>query len=326
VSGGEGPKCRERSNRTMSETVVVQDLVKVYGDGGRVGPISLTVRRREVYGLVGPNGSGKTTTIRAVLGLLKPTKGRVTVLGHNPFEKPKTVNQLIGYSPEIPVFPPFYTAEQLLTITCRLKGLSRHEAKQEVGRLLDPTGLVNHAGRKIGNFSKGMVQRLSIGLSMVGDPEILVLDEPMLGVDPVGRVQIRDILRGLKKDGKTIIFSSHELYEVERLADTVGMVYMGRTVLERAVSELLIRRGGIKVVAELKKPPHPETLEILKTLRGVDEVVAEGQSVTLLMNGYDARDEVAKILANSESGLLGLKTLNPTLEEIFIKVVEDALR
>jgi ABC-2 type transport system ATP-binding protein len=310
----------------MYETVVVQGLVKHYGDGGRVGPISLTVRRQEVYGLVGPNGSGKTTTIRAILGLLKPSSGTVTVMGYNPFKDTKKVNLLVGYSPEIPVYPSFYSARQLLTITCRLKGLSRQDTKREVDRLLDLIGLVNHADRKIGNFSKGMVQRLSIGLAMVGDPEILVLDEPMLGVDPVGRVQIRDILGGLKKEGKTIIFSSHELYEVERLADTVGMVYMGRTVLEKAVAELLSNRDGLRVVAELKKPPHPETLEKLRTLKGVEHVSAEAQHVTVLMNGYDARDEVAKILANSDYGLVGLKTLNPTLEEVFIKVVENALR
>jgi ABC-2 type transport system ATP-binding protein len=310
----------------MSETVVVEGLVKVYGDGVRVGPISLTVRRGEVYGLVGPNGSGKTTTIRAILGLLKPSGGRVSVLGYDPFEEPKRVNLLVGYSPEMPVFPPFYTARQLLTVTCRLRGLSRDDARREVDRLLDITGLVNHADRRVGNFSKGMVQRLAIGLATVGDPEILVLDEPMLGVDPVGRVQIRDILRDLKREGKTIIFSSHELYEVERLADKVGMVYMGRTVLERSVAQLLGDRGRIRVVAELRRPPSPETLDMLRTVRGVGEVRAEGQHVTVVMNGYDAREEVARILANSGSGLLGLKTLNPTLEEVFIEVVERAVR
>ncbi len=310
----------------MSEIVAVQGLEKVYGEGVRVGPISLTVKRGEVYGLVGPNGSGKTTTIRAILGLLKPTAGRVDVLGYDPFENPKTIHLHVGYSQEIPVFPPFYTARQLLTVTCRLKGFSRQETKQEINRLLDLTGLVNHADRKVGNFSKGMIQRLSIGLAMVGDPEMLVLDEPMLGVDPVGRVQIRDILRDLKKDGKTVIFSSHELYEVERLADRVGMVYMGRTVLENAVTELLNSRGGLKVVAELRKPLGPETLERLKNLGGIDEVRADGLYVTMMMNGVDLRDEVARILANSGSGLLELKTHTPTLEEVFIKVVENALR
>ena len=311
----------------MYETVVVRDLVKVYGDGGRVGPVSLTVRRQEVYGLVGPNGSGKTTTIRVILGLQKPSSGTVTVKGYNPFKESKKINLFTGYSPELPVYPPFYTARQLLTITCKLKGLSRHDAKREVDRLLDLVGLVNHADRKIGNFSKGMVQRLSVGLAMVGDPEILVLDEPMLGVDPVGRVQIRDILKDLKREGKTIIFSSHELYEVERLADTVGMLYMGRTVLEKPVAELLNNRGGgMRVVAELKKPPRPETLERLRTLKGVEQVSAEAERVTILMNGYDVREEVARILANSDTGLVGLKTQNPTLEEVFIQVVENALR
>ncbi|MDW7977221.1 MAG: ABC transporter ATP-binding protein [Candidatus Caldarchaeum sp.] len=305
--------------------VVVDSLVKVYGDNGYVGPISLTMKKGEVYGLVGPNGSGKTTTLRAILGLLKPTRGKVSVFGMDPFNNPEKVNQMIGYSPEIPVFPSFFTARKLLSLSCQLKGLKGKDVAEEVERILDLTGLVNHADRKVGNFSKGMVQRLSIGQALVGDPELLVLDEPMLGVDPVGRAHIREILQGLRKMGKTILFSSHELYEVERLSDKVGMVYLGKTVLETAVSELVSQNGfHRRVQAVVKKPVDSRLVEALSVVEGVKSVHADGVVLTVDLDGFnDPRDKIAETIVASGYGLLELKTASTSLEQVFIKMVKN---
>ncbi|MDW8359707.1 MAG: ABC transporter ATP-binding protein [Candidatus Caldarchaeum sp.] len=305
--------------------VVVDSLVKVYGDNGYVGPISLSMKKGEVYGLVGPNGSGKTTTLRAILGLLKPTRGKVSVFGMDPFNNPEKVNQMVGYSPEIPVFPSFFTARKLLSLSCQLKGLRGKDVAEEVERILDLTGLVNHADRKVGNFSKGMVQRLSIGQALVGDPELLVLDEPMLGVDPVGRAHIREILQGLRKMGKTILFSSHELYEVERLSDKVGMVYLGKTVLETAVSELVSQNGfQRRVQAVVKKPVDGRLVEALSVVEGVKLVHADGVVLTVDLDGFnDPRDKIAETIVASGYGLLELKTASPSLEQVFIKMVKN---
>ncbi|MCS6770298.1 MAG: ABC transporter ATP-binding protein [Candidatus Caldarchaeum sp.] len=305
--------------------VVVDSLVKVYGDNGYVGPISLSMKKGEVYGLVGPNGSGKTTTLRAILGLLKPTRGKVSVFGMDPFNNPEKVNQMVGYSPEIPVFPSFFTARKLLSLSCQLKGLRGKDVAEEVERILDLTGLVNHADRKVGNFSKGMVQRLSIGQALVGDPELLVLDEPMLGVDPVGRAHIREILQGLRKMGKTILFSSHELYEVERLSDKVGMVYLGKTVLENAVSELISQNGFQRSVqAVVKKPVDDRLVDALSVVEGVKSVHADGVVLTVDLEGLnDPRDKIAETIVASGYGLVELKTTSPSLEQVFIKMVKN---
>ena len=306
------------------EVVRVESLVKRYGDGGEVGPISLTVRRGDVYGFVGPNGSGKTTTIRAMLGLLKPTSGRVEVFGMDPWRHSKRVNALLGYSPELPSFPSFLTARQVLEITGRLKGLGGSELRREVERVLDLTGLVNHADRRVGNFSKGMVQRLSIGQALIGDPELLVLDEPMLGVDPVGRVQIREMLLEVRRGGTTILFSSHELYEVERLATRIGMVYLGRTVLEGGIDEILHHDGSVRVRAVTKAPPGEEVVESLRTMEGVKEVRTDGNSVTVVAaDSVDVRAQVAERLVLSGCGLLELKTERPSLEEVFMDRVRS---
>ncbi len=306
------------------EVVRVESLVKRYGDGGEVGPITLTVRRGDVYGFVGPNGSGKTTTIRAILGLLKSTSGRVEVLGMDPWRESKKVNALLGYSPELPSFPTFLTARQVLEVTARLKGLKGSELKREIERVLDLTGLVNHADRRVGNFSKGMVQRLSIGQALIGDPEILVLDEPMLGVDPVGRVQIREILLDVRRGGTTVLFSSHELYEVERLATRVGMVYLGRTVLEGGIDEILHHDGRVRVRAFTQVAPGEEVVEALRRTEGVREVQVDGNSVTVVAaDSVDVRAQVAERLVLSGCGLLELRTERPSLEEVFMRRVRS---
>ncbi len=306
------------------EVVRVESLVKRYGDGGEVGPVSLTVRRGDVYGFVGPNGSGKTTTIRAMLGLLRPTSGKVEVFGMDPWRESKRINSMLGYSPELPSFPSFLTARQVLEITGRLKGLSGSDLRREVGRVLDLTGLVNHADRKVGNFSKGMVQRLSIAQALIGDPELLVLDEPMLGVDPVGRVQIREILLDAWRRGTTILFSSHELYEVERLATRLGMVYLGRTVLEGRIEEVLHHPDGIRVRAVTKVTPGEEVIESLRRIEGVREVSVDGNSVTVLSaDSDDVRSQVAERLVLSGCGLIELRTERPSLEEVFMERVRS---
>ncbi|MCS7142450.1 MAG: ABC transporter ATP-binding protein [Aigarchaeota archaeon] len=308
----------------MSDVIRVESLVKVYGDNSRVGPISLTVKKSEVYGLVGPNGSGKTTTIRAILGLLRPTSGKVSVLGRNPFNNPAEVNALIGYSPEVPIFPPFFSARKLLEVNCKLGGLSRREAECRISEVLDLTGLVEHADRKIGNFSKGMVQRLSIGQALIADPEILLLDEPMLGVDPIGRVKIRDVVLELKRRGKTVLFSSHELYEVERLSDRMGMVYMGKMVLEGGVDELLSRyEMGSRVLATVKRDLDPGVIDSLKSIDGVLSVNVEGRRLTIGIDGANnPSDKIAEVLVTSGCGLEELRPLNPSLEDVFVKVVK----
>ncbi|MCS7133593.1 MAG: ABC transporter ATP-binding protein [Candidatus Caldarchaeum sp.] len=308
----------------MKEIVKVSSLVKVYGDRVKVGPIDLTIREKEVYGLVGPNGSGKTTTLRAVLGLLKPSSGKVEVFGFDPFTNPEKVNERVGYSPEIPAFPPFYSAEKLLKTTCAMKKIYGMDADQHVKEILDLTGLVNHAHRKVGNFSKGMIQRLSIGQALVGDPPLLVLDEPMLGVDPVGRAHIRDVLFELKKRGKTILFSSHELYEVERLSDRVGMIYLGRTVFEEEVGKLRNARKMVSI--SLARPPHNALVESLLNVEGVKQILENGTKLIISIEDYiDPREKLAEIIVSSGFGLTEMKLVEQSLEDIFIAKVKEAV-
>jgi ABC-2 type transport system ATP-binding protein len=312
----------------LSEWLIeVKELVKRYRDGVVVGPISLKTPRGVIYGLVGPNGSGKTTTIRCMLGLQRPTSGMIRVAGLDPASEAKELMQITGYSQELPSFPPFLTARDILKITGRLKGLSGEELLREIARVLDLSGLVSHADRSVGGYSKGMLQRLAVAQAIMGDPEILILDEPMLGVDPAARVQIREILLDLKRSGKTILFSSHELYELERVADIVGMIYQGRVMVEGWVQELLSQNTlGMIVEAEVLRPSLVPT-SLIKGIEGVQSLELDGSRLRVhFAEGVDGRERLAEELVKSGAGLIGLRIINKTLEDLFMEVVQKGAK
>ncbi|MEM0382113.1 MAG: ABC transporter ATP-binding protein [Nitrososphaerota archaeon] len=312
----------------MSEAFIeVNQLVKRYGDGGTVGPISLTSPRGVIYGLVGPNGSGKTTTIRCMLGLQKPSGGEVRVAGLDPATEAKELMEITGYSQELPSFPPFLTARSILEITGKLKGLSGADLRREIARVLDLSGLVSHADRRTGSYSKGMLQRLAVAQAIMGDPELLILDEPMLGVDPAARVQMREIFLELRRGGKTILFSSHELYELERVADMVGMIYQGRVMIEGWVKELLKQDAlGMRVLAEVLRPQYI-TPSLIQSIEGVRHFELEGSRLRVeFTEGLDGREKLSEVLVNCGAGLIGLSVVNPTLEDLFMDMVRGAAK
>ncbi|GBC71887.1 putative ABC transporter ATP-binding protein YxlF [Candidatus Calditenuaceae archaeon HR02] len=301
--------------------IEVVDLYKRYRDGVTVGPISLSAGRGQIYGFVGPNGSGKTTTIRCMLGLQRPSGGHVSIAGLDPTTQPKELMRMVGYSQELPSFPPFLTGRDVVRVAAELKGLSGEELRREVARVLDLTGIVSHANRKVGGYSKGMLQRLSVAQALVGDPEILILDEPMLGVDPAARFQMREIFLELRRSGKTILFSTHELLELERVADRVGVIYRGKVAVEGDVGELLSQGPRvIRVEAEVMRPQlvNPALLE---SLEGVSRVSIEGSIIRVEFDGVDGREALSEALVRSGAGLLRLETVNKTLEELFMEVV-----
>lgn len=310
-----------------AEFIEVRQLVKKYRDGSVVGPISLSTPRGVIYGLVGPNGSGKTTTIRCMLGLQKANKGQTRVAGLDPSTQARELMQITGYSQELPSFPPFLTGRDILRITGRLKKLSGEELNREVARVLDLSGLVSHADRRVGSYSKGMVQRLAVAQALIGDPEILILDEPMLGVDPAARVQMREIFLELRKSGKTILFSTHELYELERVADKVGMIYQGRMILEGWVKELLSQNNrGLRVEAEVLRPQLVAP-SLLESIDGVQQYELNGSKIRVVFaEGVDGRERLSEALVAAGVGLIGLSVLNRTLEDLFMEVVRSGAK
>jgi ABC-2 type transport system ATP-binding protein len=230
----------ERLTKTYRPTWPWQQPATVLRD------VSMSVGQGEIFGFLGPNGAGKTTTMKIVLGLMKPTSGLVQLLGRS--VKDVDIHKHIGYLPESPYFYDYLTAEEFLAFYGRLGGLTKTELHQRIPALLERVGLTEARCRPLRKFSKGMLQRIGLAQALIHDPELVILDEPMSGLDPVGRKEVRDIILSLRDQGKTVFFSTHIISDVEMVCDRVGILAKG-TML--AVGKL------VSVI------PHKATLEEL---------------------------------------------------------------
>jgi len=199
--------------------------------------VSLNVERGEVYGFLGPNGAGKTTSLKCLLGLLTPDSGTVKIFGQ-PGSEPEARRKL-GYLPEHPYFYPHLTGRELVDYFGRLFDLSADVRKRRTDELIELVGMTAKASQPIKQYSKGMMQRIGMAQALINDPELVILDEPMSGLDPIGRREVKDIILNLKARGVTVFFSSHILADAEALCDRVGLLFDGRIVRESGVDELL---------------------------------------------------------------------------------------
>jgi len=219
------------------DPIRINEVTKRYPNGvTALTELSMTVSRGEVFGFLGPNGAGKTTTIKLLLGFMAPDGGSVEVCGEDP-RRPETRARL-GYLPEVAYYYEFLTAEELLRFYGQINGLSPSAIHERTDYLLELVGLRDVRRRLLREFSKGMRQRIGVAQALLHNPDILILDEPMTGLDPLGRLQMRDIIVGLRAEGKTVFFSSHELSEAELICDRVGILKAGRLCWTGAMRDL----------------------------------------------------------------------------------------
>ena len=227
----------------MSDAIVVQDFRKTFRTPFRrrkveaVKSVSFTVAEGDVFGFLGPNGAGKTTTIKALAGLIRPSAGAVRVLGGSPFDI--AVKARVGFLPEQPYFYDYLKASELLDVFGRIFGIPAVERRRRIAELLELVGLSHAADRTLRKYSKGMQQRVGIAQALLNDPALVILDEPMSGLDPIGRKEVADIIVSLKSRGKTVFFSSHILTDIERLCDRVAILDHGVLKASGPLSDLL---------------------------------------------------------------------------------------
>jgi len=238
-----GPDPAERSIEP-AVAIETRELRKQFGRVVALADLTMTVRRGEVFGFLGPNGAGKTTAVKLLLGLAKPTAGGGTVLGA-PLGDVRARTR-IGYLPELFRYQGWMTAREVLALHCELAGLPRSSWAKEIDEALALVGLVERADTKVQGFSKGMQQRLGLGVALLGEPELVVLDEPTSALDPVGRQEVREIIGSLRARGSTVFLNSHLLTEVERVCDRVAIIDRGRVLTELSVAELL-RENGVRI-------------------------------------------------------------------------------
>ncbi len=304
--------------------VEIADIGKTYVSGffrkSRVralGSVSLTVGQGEIFGLLGPNGAGKTTLVKILLGIVHPTSGTATLLGE-PFTSVQ-VRKKIGYLPENHRYPTFLTASETLHHFGRLQGIDSAELAVRTDALLETVGLKDWTKVKIKRFSKGMLQRLGLAQALIGDPEILFLDEPTDGVDPVGRKEIRDILKVLRSQGKTIFLNSHMLSEVEEISDRIAILNKGDVLRTGTIKE--ITSHGTTHEIELQEPATEDLLQALRPL--APTVQFKGSLLTLELQDKQALNRVLDLLHQKGFHISSLGEKKSKLEDFFIKLIKE---
>jgi ABC-2 type transport system ATP-binding protein len=302
----------------MDELVVqTKDLTKKYGNGDAarlaVDRVSMTVRRGEVYGFLGPNGAGKTTTLRMVLGLIRPTGGSATVLGGPAGESGTTAR--IGALIEGPGFYPYLSGRDNLRTMAHYRGLS----DGVVDAALERVDLAERGRDKFKSYSLGMKQRLGVAAALMGDPDVIVLDEPTNGLDPAGMADMRALIVSLSRSGQTVLLSSHLLAEVEEICDRVGVISRGTLLVESTVSAL---RGGrrLRVVAT----PVDGALSIAMRLAGEEAVQLDGDAV-LVDVPAERTPEVVRALVTEGLDVHEARISERTLEEVFFEMTDTGL-
>ncbi|MGI8607651.1 MAG: ABC transporter ATP-binding protein [Candidatus Dormibacteria bacterium] len=259
---------QDEAASAASSAIHIAALGKRYGPIVAVKDLTMTVPRGEVFGFLGPNGAGKTTSVKMLLGLTSPTTGEAWVLG-SPIGDKQT-RRRVGYLPELFRYQSWLTAAEVLSLHCELAGIPRMTRPAELDRVLNLIGLAGRSSDRVGGFSKGMQQRLGIGVALLGRPDLVILDEPTSALDPVGRRDVREIIRHLKADGTAVFLNSHLLTEVEQVCDRVAIVNHGTVIATGTLHELL-GTGGVRVRATGLDAAGRRVLEGFGTVRDEDE-------------------------------------------------------
>jgi len=292
------------------------NLTKKYESLVAVDNLDLKVKADTIHGFLGPNGAGKTTTLKILVGLLKPDGGSVSVLGQElGWDKPD-VRSRIGYMPELPKLPKHLKGRELLDIYGRMYGMNKEERNKQVPKLLDMVGLREREDDLIGKYSKGMQQRLGMAQALLNEPELVILDEPSLGLDPVGMVEVREIMKGISKEGVTVFLSSHLLHEVEQVCTHVTIINKGVEVTSGTLKQISAKfRGPVTIEAEVDKLSKaviekvkglPFVADVSRVRSQVSQAITAEGGIVISMNlkGESLEDVFMDLLVKSKKGRL----------------------
>jgi ABC-2 type transport system ATP-binding protein len=290
------------------------NLVKQYKGVTALKGVTIAVEKGEIYGLLGRNGAGKTTLVKILLGIVKPTDGSATLLGHPVGET--LARERVGFLPEDHRLPEYHSAESALDFYGGLSGMSGRERHDRIPAMIELVGLKDAGRRKVRTYSKGMKQRLGLAQAMLHDPEVLFLDEPTDGVDPVGRKQVRDLLSRLKAQGKTIFLNSHLLSEVELICDRVAIIELGELRKEGQVTDLTETRDVYELAFD--RPIDPLLPEISPLAKAVRKA---GAGIEVEVESQAKLDALLDFIRSKGYGLRGVTPKKVTLESVFLETV-----
>jgi len=311
----------------MADTLAIEtkDLTKNYGKVTVVDHLNFHVKESEVFGLLGPNGAGKTTTILMMLGLTEPVSGTVRVFGFDSTREPIKVKRIVGYLPESVGFYDNLTARENLEFVADLNNISRAESKQRVDKALEMVGLTAERDMPTGKFSRGMKQRLGIADVLIKEPKLIILDEPTSGLDPQGINQLLELIAGLPKMGTTVLLSSHQLYQVQKVCQSIGILSKGKMVIEGTIDKLgrEAMAGGRYVIEIETVEPKAELADIIKKVKGVEKVEADGNMLKISA-ASDLRSQIAKVVVGNDALLVQMKVHEFSLDDIYMKYFKES--
>lgn len=308
--------------------IEVHNLVKRYGNRCAVNNLSFKVETGQIYGFLGPNGAGKSTTMNIMTGYLAPTSGTILVDGHSLNDDPMEAKKRIGYLPEQPPLYTDMTVEEYLIFAAELKKVPKEECMQQVQQVMEKTWLTDHGSRLIRNLSKGYRQRVGLAQALLGFPDILILDEPTVGLDPKQIIEIRALIRELALS-HTIIISSHILSEIQEVCDHILIIHHGKKMASGTPAELQAELAGPSVLNLTVKGDAQKACEALGGLSGVTGITQKqtdeiGAVALELQYDKDIREEVFLACTENNLPILEMYSSGLTLEEIFLKLTSDA--
>ena len=279
--------------------------------------LDLTVHEGEIFGYLGPNGAGKTTTLKLLMGLLRPTSGEARILGRPPGDV--RIQHQVGFLPEQPAFYEYLTGRELLNFYGQLLGLDRSIRRERIESLVLQLRIESALDLQLRKYSKGMVQRIGLVQALLNDPKVILLDEPMSGLDPIGRREVRDLLLRLKEEGKTVFFSSHVIPDVEVVCDRVGILVSGRLVAQGSLNEMLEAQIASIEVTISRVPP--EALEDVSYLL-MTKPVKRGERVLLTVKDEGVLAELLARLLDGKAVIHAVVPQRESLEEYFFRHVQ----
>lgn len=301
--------------------IEVEHLTKKYGDLAAVKNLSFKVEKGRIWGLLGPNAAGKTTTMRILTGYLPATDGKASVGGYDVFEQPKQAKKITGYLPEnVPLYPEM-TINDYLNFVAEIKQIPSSRKKEAVEKAVETSGLGSVRGRLIRNISRGFKQRAGIAQALIHDPQILILDEPTIGLDPAQIIEIRQLIKSLRGE-RTILISTHILAEVTQTCDGAVIINEGVLMASGRLEDLTASfKEKEGVVVRLRKGGEAEH-NLLRKIPGVEKVSRQDDGFAVeWKKGKDLRDDITRLIVDNNLGLIELRPLAMSIEDLYLKVV-----
>ena len=310
--------------------IEVRNLVKKYGNHVAVDHLNFTVEKGKIYGFLGPNGAGKSTTMNMITGYIASTEGDILIDGHNILEEPEEAKKRIGYLPEMPPLYQDMTVREYLEFAAELKAIPREKKKTNIEEVMSTTKIEDVKNRLIKNLSKGYKQRVGLAQALLGYPEIMILDEPTVGLDPKQIIEIRDLIKGLGRK-HTVILSSHILSEVSAVCDHVLIIDKGRLVASDSpenLSKLIAGDNSLELTIKGREEDIRKAFDMVENVQEViyhDSLVKGACDVTVKVSGeQDIRENIFFALAEMKCPILKMQSGNMSLEEVFLKLTDDA--